>query len=94
MTQKHTPTPWQFSVNKAGKGYIVPSGQIRGPIAEMLAWKGSEVEDEANAAYIVRCVNSHAALVEALETEACFHPHDRECLCARCKALAAVKGEA
>ena len=39
-------------------------------------------------------LNSHAALVEALSTEARVHPHDRECLCARCKALAAAKGDA
>jgi hypothetical protein len=65
----HTPTPW------TAKGYDVRAGQA----GRMIAYtgphhtpddqypKGCKLEDEANAAFIVKAVNCHDELVEALE---------------------------
>ena len=58
MTGKHTPTPWV--IFKAGIGEENGDG-----IASL--WREGD-EREANAALIVRAVNAHEALVEALES--------------------------
>lgn len=53
---KHTPTPWQAREN----------GIYNGP--ELIATTSTERNNyEANAAFVVRAVNSHAALVDALQ---------------------------
>lgn len=61
----HTPTPWFangpcdiVAKNPDGSGYIV--------LAHFTHTALPKKEKEANAAYIVRAVNSHAQLVEAL----------------------------
>lgn len=63
----HSPLPWEVT-------YLDRNGQrvVRSEHIEICTcWHHSvgsiEREMEANAALIVRCVNSHAALVEALE---------------------------
>ena len=65
---KHTPIPW------TAKGYDVRAG------GRMVAYtgphhtpddqypKGCKLEDEANAEFIVKAVNCHDELVEALES--------------------------
>ena len=65
---KHTPTPWEVA-------YLDKNGQrvIRAEHIEIATcWHhcvGSiEKEMEANAKLIVRCVNSHDELIDALET--------------------------
>lgn len=65
---QHTPTPWSLS---GSDSYIMGrknGGKVVVALVEMDE-SGSVSFDEmdANAAYIVRCVNSHAELVAALE---------------------------
>lgn len=79
---KHTDTPWEYQFNKNG-GYdcttdsydIKSNGKL---IAELdLSWYGQSnceaasretlQQAESNAAYIVRCVNAHEALVNSLK---------------------------
>ena len=59
---KHTPAPWHLR-----GGYSIFGGDREIGIV----WKGDTIEekplDEANASHIMRCVNSHDALVAALE---------------------------
>lgn len=57
----HTPTPW-----KVADEYIFD--RHRNEIATTTTSGLSFEEDEANAAHIVKCVNAHDDLVEALET--------------------------
>jgi hypothetical protein len=64
-TAKHTPTPWKATHIGEGeyRKEIVIDVATCGQIAEVLdAGNG-----QANAAYIVRAVNSHADLLEALK---------------------------
>ena len=66
---KHTPTPWVL--NTTGDRSIVTSSG--GDFAVLhTCWPGNVDEREANAAFIVLAVNSHAALVEALTA---LHAH-------------------
>lgn len=72
MTTEHTPTPWKL--NKALDGeHVVYDPQTQYGIAYTHSGdgKGAHIEDEdtrlANAAFIVRAVNAHDALVKALE---------------------------
>ena len=61
----HTPTPW--NVNGGMRQGIKTVYAATGSIAEMTDCKAhSDAEQEANAAFIVRCVNSHEALIDAL----------------------------
>lgn len=80
MTE-HSPTPWRFGtpeieLDDCENGYVSQTIVADGcalPIAityGLLDQEGrgpSEVAHDANAALIVRCVNSHDALVAALE---------------------------
>ncbi|HWK65363.1 MAG TPA: hypothetical protein VNS34_10505 [Rhizobiaceae bacterium] len=87
--QKHTPTPWEVQ----GK-YIYATGTVDtfcGPVIGVIAVceETQETDSEgrtwsaggdalANAAFIVRAVNSHEALVKALKalSAAVFAPND------------------
>ncbi len=60
--EMHTPTPWQ--ANQSELAASSPLCSIRGPNG---AYQVCSDTNAANAAFIVRAVNSHAALVEALE---------------------------
>jgi hypothetical protein len=72
MEAKHTPTPWRVIDNEPGNGYgsmdIAPL-LIEGEFFAVAAIIGdvARIDPQANAAYIVRACNSHAALVEALK---------------------------
>ena len=59
MSTTHTPTPW--TVN----GSFIQSDKKT--VANVGDWNTRLDVDEANAAFIVRACNSHAALVAALE---------------------------
>lgn len=63
MKNTHTPTPWAVSSIAAKATYI--RGTKPHICAE--AFGPSVAEAEANASYIVHCVNTHAELVAALE---------------------------
>ena len=58
---KHTPTPWR----------VIKNGRIvwhkGGDIGEIVVRSGNYDEAQANAEHIVKCVNSHDALIEALK---------------------------
>ena len=71
---KHTPLPWQYSHRETSDGmYSTQVYDEAGETIATLAWypvqEGSltRTAREANAALIVRAVNSHAELVAALE---------------------------
>lgn len=58
---KHTATPWK--VCRTSAPYL-----IVGNIKDIYStWVVNDVASEANAAYIVKAVNAHEALVEALK---------------------------
>lgn len=59
MTQKHTPTPWYADIN------FITDGQ-RNEVAHITSYHMTLHEECANAAHIVKCVNMHDELVEAL----------------------------
>ena len=67
----HTPTPWRAVEEMDGDTLML---RVKGVDQEMASVYGEVVqgiwaeETRANAAYIVRCVNSHKALVEALRS--------------------------
>lgn len=65
--QQHTPTPWRLD------GWDIKSAENQGRhiVAHSdSAWAHNR--DGANATFIVRAVNAHDALVEALENAALF----------------------
>ena len=92
METKHTPTPWQFE-----GGWIE---QVH-PDGDTVAFF-DDPTTHADAKYIVQCVNSHAALVDALETvrlgllnsnNGWRTPYGRDALEMSAAALALAKGE-
>ncbi len=95
METKHTPTPWAFfkkTIQGADHSHV-------GMVTEF-----GEVPPEVNAAFIVRAVNNHEALVGALQThhdwcvknqEGYFeHGDDAVAFRSTRNILAAAKGEA
>jgi len=64
---KHSPTPWRVEKNLYGTANIIETDgrQIAACAAECQSadLDGDAKQDEANAAYIVECVNSHDRLV-------------------------------
>jgi hypothetical protein len=73
---QHTPTPWKLNdVHHDGGRWITTDGKcsVRVIHGEFMVKKRREIteqERDANAALIVRAVNSHQALVGALENAA------------------------
>jgi len=73
---RHTPTPWEVDNNNGAHGTCTirhfrtsADGSFKAPFGEAIAdLMGSSPEREANADFIVRAVNSHEAMVEALKT--------------------------
>lgn len=60
---KHTPTPW-----RVGSKHFIDAPIGNGRLQEVAYCGDCEVGDrEANASYIVYCVNYHKQLVEALQ---------------------------
>jgi len=62
MTKEHTPTPWYNIANDIYHESEYGSDPIASVCGEC-----SFNQDQANAAHIVKCVNMHDELVEALE---------------------------
>lgn len=97
MTQEHTATPWQ--VGEAGLGLWITGPDKNANVICDLVGRGAEGypvmltnEDFENAKLIVRAVNAHQLLVDALgEMLNRFYPHacDRGPMCAKCGALKA-----
>jgi len=79
--KKPTPIPWK------AEGYY-----IRQPMGRMIAYTGPHhtlsdkypnscrLEDEANAAYIVKCANAHESLVKALEAYKAWSKNQMPCM--------------
>jgi hypothetical protein len=69
--QVHTPTPWKVFTTR--NGYFIGIGE---PTGEGITdrsfgvWRGSGAEALANATFIVRAVNVHDDLIEALKDAA------------------------
>ena len=63
MTQKHTPLPWKIGSTRAdGYNFTTIVNEKKAYIATV------DIENETeNAAFIVRAVNNHYQLIEALE---------------------------
>ena len=80
MSNEHTPTPWmvskeqdnQYVIRHPGEKWDLatcwfPRAAVReGDKDSEAFWDALRDEQDANAAHIVKCVNSHDALVEAL----------------------------
>jgi hypothetical protein len=62
----HTPTPWALNLNWVGHVYDV-AGPDYQPICMVALDEHHHDVRLANAAFIVKAVNAHEALVEALE---------------------------
>jgi len=83
MTSKHTPTPWQ-DTGTNGDGFQVIKDAEDCLVAYVFP-------PEANAARIVRCVNTHDELVAALERIAAMDPmHSQAAYLAKSEARAAL----
>lgn len=67
MTQKHTPTPWTVrpSYNNFKYGGYIDAGEKL--IAGIGGSEFTGQENRANAAFIVRACNAHAAALEGLK---------------------------
>lgn len=66
---KHTPTPWKIEFNSKCE-IVAKEGTIATldlPMKRELGYDGACLLEEANASFIVKAVNSHEALVEALK---------------------------
>lgn len=75
---QHTPTPWNIEgkLNKHQEGLLITSRDGLSIVAEMSGGLPFyEVED--NAAFIVRAVNCHEALLEALDAYVTMHDKKR-----------------
>ena len=84
-TPTHTPLPWEAQVleTENDPGVYIVGSNLGGLVCAALPWP-TEIESgdysrvEANAAFIVKAVNSHHRLVEALEAERTWHEdHDK-----------------
>lgn len=67
MTEaKHTPTPWKVSEGLDDTSVTIrqDNGEFHRPVAEI--WYNGD-DPSANAAFIVRAVNSHADMLAALK---------------------------
>lgn len=66
-TTKHTPLPWEYRAASRGITTTMQQGAYS-VICRMAESAGINAEERAaNAAFIVKAVNSHQALVDALE---------------------------
>lgn len=64
---EHTPTPWSIVPKRPHQHKSVIQRQD-GNVVAVCGWEGGMEMDEKNAEFIVRCVNSHAALLQAVKT--------------------------
>ncbi len=67
LSGKATPGPWTTRKRIGGEIVIIPTDHERMPDSWIIAECRYQANDEANAAFIVRACNSHAAMLEALK---------------------------
>ena len=67
--EKHTKTPWKVFYAKSNDDLIIGVGEETGEgiIASNGSFWGTDSEAKANAEHVVKCVNAHDELLEALE---------------------------
>lgn len=69
---QHAPTPWDY----AGRGSAIEVKNTKGEY-DLVASLNEELDYQANAAFIVKCVNSHEELLAlAREFEECCYAND------------------
>lgn len=66
MSATHTPTPWIASNNAVMSPQSGDRVYFEVNVSDTESGERNLEQEDANAAHIVHCVNSHAALVEAL----------------------------
>lgn len=66
---KHTPAPWKVFYATNNDQLIIGVGQETGEgiIASNGSFWGTDAEAKANAEHVVKCVNAHDSLLDALE---------------------------
>ena len=79
MTER-TPAPWECKYFPKHRIRIT-GGTASTKICDLALWDVNYGEQMANAAFIIRAVNSHDALVEALEAEDILIRKAQELLC-------------
>ena len=96
--EQHAPTPWTVTTHRSGVR-MIDSAEIRPGVVSGICQIG--IAGASNAAFIVKAVNSHEAMLEALEgiaRGACIDQRiGDKCICYSCTARAAIakaKGEA
>lgn len=67
MSTQHTPTPWRYFKQGDSTRFHITATPKGSPGSRFTDFATVDISHEADAAHIVRCVNSHDALVEALE---------------------------
>ena len=67
--EKHTKTPWKVFYAKSNDDLIIGVGEETGEgiIASNGSFWGTDSEAKSNAEHVVKCVNAHDELLEALE---------------------------
>jgi hypothetical protein len=75
-TQSHSPTPWKLTMSETGFGV---ENHFIGDCHNEFSLKVNEELNKANARHIVKCVNSHDALV-AVSEELIKHRNGNGCL--------------
>lgn len=97
VEKRHTPTPWGSSIGAYGASFY-PNNQASHPLSFEFYWDKARGNPEltneaiANAAFIVKAVNNHEALVEACRL-ALELPASRESKRALEQALSKLEGE-
>jgi len=76
---EHTPTPWEVATGHPSRGLFVLGPPDEHGYAPQICEVDKTEDMEANAAFIVRAVNSHEALVAALEAVE-WGSEDNSCL--------------
>jgi len=94
MAEQHSPLPWRWEPRESLVGYhdaVLLAADGSGVAYHSASWP----VDSADAAFIVRCVNSHAALLDALKglvnhSECCCDGRHCDKDCIWCAAKAAI----
>lgn len=63
----HTPTPWRYFKQGDGTRFHLTARTSDKPGNSFDDFGQIDIQHEANAAHIVRCVNAHDQLIEALQ---------------------------
>lgn len=77
MSDKHTPTPWKHGTKRMDESVVITSGGLGLTVA--IVHQGAINNAQANASHIVKCVNMHDELVEAIQELICAGDFRRGC---------------